>query len=295
MTLSSMTGFAREEGTWKDDHWAWELRSVNSKNLDIRARMPGAFEGLEADLRAMISKVIKRGSLQVGLHFHRGETATEISINRQAVNRLLTAMEDLRGEIEAAPVALEGLLGLKGVIDTKEIEEPGEEKEARLSELKASFARALEKLKDSRDREGAKLEPLLMEQVARIEVLSAEARQIAQTVPATLQAKLHKQLDELLSEASSVSEDRLAQEIAFLVTKSDIREEIDRLDAHCATARELLTSSQPVGRKLDFLTQEFNRESNTLCSKSPDVELTRIGLELKTVVDQFREQVQNIE
>ncbi|TNE57451.1 MAG: YicC family protein [Alphaproteobacteria bacterium] len=295
MTLSSMTGFAREEGAWKDDRWAWELRSVNSKNLDIRARMPGAFEGLEAELRSKIAKVIRRGSLQVGLHFHRGETATEISVNKQAVARLLVAMEELRGEVDAGPVSLEGLLGLKGVIDTKEAEEPDEEKQARLAELKASFARALEKLCDSRAQEGAKLEPLLSEQVARIETLTAQARKIAEAIPEALQTKLRKQLDELLKDGAPVSEDRLAQEIAFLVTKSDIREEIDRLDAHCATARELLGNPEPVGRKLDFLTQEFNRESNTLCSKSADVELTRIGLELKTVVDQFREQVQNIE
>lgn len=295
MTLSSMTGFARQDGAWEDDQWAWEIRSVNSKNLDIRVRVPGFLEGLEQDTRKMTSEAFKRGSLQINLHFQRGEVASEITINKAALGEILSVIEALKLEVEAGPPTLDGLLSLKGVIDTHEKEEGDTEKKGRLEALRGSLQDTLTELKASRDLEGERLTNILSDQVAQIESLTEEAHQIAKTLPRVLQTKLNKQLDELLEERPGLPEERIAQEIAFLVTKSDIREEIDRLRAHCTTAREFINETGPVGRKLDFLTQELNRESNTLCSKSADVELTRIGLDLKTVVDQMREQVQNIE
>jgi len=295
MALSSMTGFSRDEGEWGDYHWAWELRSVNARNLDIRIRVPSHMEGLESEVRKILSARFKRGSIQVNLHLKKHEGASEIAINPKALTEVLGAMEKLKLEIEAAPPTLDGILALRGVIDTREIEETDADKSKRIAALLQSFEGAADALAQARDQEGASLEKVLSANITMIDELTAEAATMAENIPSKLQERIKAQINELIEDRSNLSEERLAQEVAFLATKADIREEVDRLVAHVAAARDLLSSDGAVGRKLDFLTQEFNRESNTLCSKAADVELTRIGLELKTVVDQVREQVQNIE
>jgi uncharacterized protein (TIGR00255 family) len=295
MTLSSMTGFARQEGEWRNDQWAWELRSVNARNLDVRVRVPNQFDGLEQQVRKIVSAQFKRGSIQVNLQLSRSDTSAEIAINRKALGDILSAMEDLKLEVDASPPTLDGLMSLKGVIETREPEESDEDRLEQNGKLIQSLEEAVAALRSARDQEGFSLAEILSSQITEVESLTQQAVAMAAKLPKTLQTRLQKQLDELLEGRSSMPDERLAQEVAFLATKADVREEIDRLKAHCAAARELLNADEPVGRKLDFLTQEFNRESNTLCSKAADIELTRIGLELKTIVDQIREQVQNIE
>jgi uncharacterized protein (TIGR00255 family) len=295
MTLSSMTGFARQEGEWRNDQWAWELRSVNARNLDVRVRVPNQFDGLEQQVRKIVSAQFKRGSIQVNLQLSRSDTSAEIAINRKALGDILSAMEDLKLEVDASPPTLDGLMSLKGVIETREPEESDEDRLEQNGKLIQSLEEAVAALRSARDQEGFSLAEILSSQITEVESLTQQAAAMAAKLPKTLQTRLQKQLDELLEGRSSMPDERLAQEVAFLATKADVREEIDRLKAHCAAARELLNADEPVGRKLDFLTQEFNRESNTLCSKAADIELTRIGLELKTIVDQIREQVQNIE
>lgn len=295
MALSSMTGFSRDEGEWGDYHWAWELRSVNARNLDVRIRVPSHLDGLESEVRKIMSARFRRGSVQINLHLKKQEGASEIAINSKALAEVLGAMEKLKLEIDAAPATLDGILALRGVIDTREVEESDADKSERVAALLQSFEVAADALVSARDQEGTSLEKVLSANITAIDELTAQAATIAEAIPSKLQARIKAQIDELLEDRSGLSEERLAQEVAFLATKADVREEVDRLVAHVAAARDLLSSQGAVGRKLDFLTQEFNREANTLCSKAADVELTRIGLELKTVVDQVREQVQNIE
>lgn len=295
MSLSSMTGFGRSSGEWKDYHWAWEIRSVNSRNLDIRARIPSSMDGLEQEVRKRIAGAISRGSVQINFHFKKHGSASEIVVNQDALDQVLSLMAQLKDKVEATPASLDGILNVRGVIETSEPEESDDEKSERLKAVLASFDLAVTSLVEARHGEGVAMERVVAGQVTEIAKLTEQAAILAVTQPEALQKRLQGQIEDLLQDKTSLSEDRLAQEIAIIVTKADVREELDRLKAHCAAAQELLTKEGPVGRKLDFLTQEFNRESNTLCSKSTDVELTRIGLDLKTVVDQMREQVQNIE
>jgi uncharacterized protein (TIGR00255 family) len=295
MTLSSMTGFSRDEGEWGDYRWAWELRSVNARNLDIRIRVPSHLDGVEAQVRKLLSARFKRGSIQVGLHLKKHESGSEIAINPKALAEVLSAIDKLKLEVEAAPPTLDGILALRGVIDTREIEESQDDKAKRIAALISSFEKAADDLLSARDQEGANLEKVLSGQIDSIDQLTSEAAKLADEIPSKIQNRITSQIDELLKDRAGLSEERLAQEVAFLATKADIREELDRLVAHVEAAKDLFVSDEAVGRKLDCLTQEFNREANTLCSKAADVGLTRIGLELKAVVDQMREQVQNIE
>ena len=296
MPLNSMTGFARVEGASGAARWHWELRSVNGKGLDARFRLPFGLDRLDARLRAELARQLRRGNCQITLTMERSTEASPLRVNRDALRTVVEAVAELRRTMETAPPRPEGILALKGVLENAEDVEETEEERAALDEaLVASFAEAVSALARARAEEGAKLGTVLSGQIGLVEKLTADAAASPAATPEALKARIAAQVSELLGASPALAEDRLAQEAAILATKADIREELDRLIAHVAQARELLASDEPVGRRLDFLTQEFNREANTLCSKAADVSLTRIGLELKAVIDQFREQVQNVE
>ncbi len=291
-----MTGFARAQGGDAELHWAWEAKSVNGRNLDIRCRMPTGFEALEPVARGAVAEHCKRGNVSIQLTVSRGQQPARVRINRDALDQLLALVGELQGRVDAAPPRLDGLLAVRGIVELAEDEEQtDEQREARQARMSETLGRVLTGLRDVRLGEGARLADLVRTHLATIERLCAGAAATAAAQPAGLQARLRAQLDLLLGAGSGLFEERLAQEVALLVTKADVREELDRLAAHIDAARKLLAAGGAIGRKLDFLCQEFNREANTLCSKSADVELTGIGLELKAAIDQLREQVQNIE
>ncbi|GAK44681.1 conserved protein [Tepidicaulis marinus] len=296
MSLSSMTGFARVEGALDGARWHWELRSVNGKGLDLRLRLPSGFDALEPKLKAIAQSAMKRGNVQANLQLTRENAANVPRLNEDVLKGVLAAVSRLRDhQIYLSDSTAEGILSLKGVMEMGEAEETEEARAALEEALAASFAEAVKALASARDEEGAKLGALLEAQVKRIEELTGEAAASPAASAEAMRERLKRQVEELLGASPSLNEERLAQEAALLATKADVREELDRLGAHVEQARDLLASDEPVGRRLDFLTQEFNREANTLCSKAADVALTRIGLELKTVIDQLREQVQNVE
>ena len=271
------------------------MRAVNGRGLDIRMRLPAGFERLDPEVRRSAGKRLSRGSVQIGLQVSRDEGGTGVKVNEPVLEAVLALVERLKPRLEAAPPSLDGILSLRGVLETVEPEESTADLEAREKAMLASFEEALERLCASRAEEGARLETVLSGQIAQIEELARGADAFAQKIPEILRARLKEQVAELLGAGAPVAEERLAQELALLLTKADIREEIDRLVAHAAAARELLGKPGGIGRKLDFLVQEFNREANTLCSKAADLELTRIGLDLKAVIDQLKEQTQNLE
>lgn len=293
MGLSSMTGFARAEGETAGISWAWELKSVNGRSLDLRLRLPPGYDGLEPPLRAALGGRLRRGTISANLTVSRVAPPT-IRINRDILQRLMALIGELAAEVEAAPPRLDGLLGLRGVIETVE-DEPDDVVEARRAALVAAWDVALDRLAASRGEEGARLGATLSAQLAELAELVAAASATAAAQPEALRARLEQSLAALQDLAPGMPQERVAQELALLVSRADIREELDRLRAHIAQANELLAKGEGVGRQLDFLCQELNREANTLCSKSADIELTRIGLSLKVAVEQFREQVQNLE
>ncbi len=295
MPLTSMTGFGRVDGDNGTARWHWELRSVNGKGFDVRFRLPQGFEGMEPRLREEMARHMKRGNVQAALTLDRQRSGSALRVNEDALAVVIAAMQSLSERIELVPPRPEGVLALKGVLETADVEEVAEDQEGFEKLLIASFGEAAAALARARADEGAKLQTVLDEQVNTIERLTKEAAASPAASVEALRARLKAQVAELLVASPALSEDRLAQEAALLATKADVREEIDRLVAHVAQARELFAGSDPVGRRLDFLTQEFNREANTLCSKAADVALTRIGLELKAVIDQLREQIQNVE
>ena len=293
MTLSSMTGFARVDGEGAGISWVWELKSVNGRSLDLRLRLPPGYDGLEAPLRATLSGRVRRGSISANLTVNRVSPPT-IRINREMLGRVLTLIGELAGEVEAAPPRIDGLLGLRGIIETAE-DEPEDAIETRRAALTEAWGLALDGLVRARAEEGARLGAVLSAQLAELAELVATASACAAAQPEALRARLEQSLAALGDLVPGMPSDRVAQELALLVSRGDIREELDRLRAHIAQAGELLAKGEAVGRQLDFLCQELNREANTLCSKSADIELTRIGLSLKVAVEQFREQVQNLE
>jgi uncharacterized protein (TIGR00255 family) len=296
MPLTSMTGFARSDGENAAARWHWELRSVNGKGLDARFRLVAGFETMEAKLREELARHAKRGNIQISLTLERNRAAAPLRVNEEALNVVLAAITDLQQRIELMPPRPEGIMALKGVLEAAEAAVETDEERASLeAALTASFAEAAAALAKARGEEGRKLEAVLSGQVDEIERLTREAAASPSTSVEAMRARLKAQVAELLGASPALSEERLAQEAALIATKADVREEIDRLTAHVAQARELFAGKEPAGRRLDFLTQEFNREANTLCSKAADVSLTRIGLELKAVIDQLREQVQNVE
>jgi len=288
-----MTGFARAEGEADGISWVWELKSVNSRSLDLRLRVAPGFDALEPQLRAAIAQRVRRGNISATLSVNR-LTPPAIRINRATLAQLAALIGELQGEIEAAPPRLDGLLGLRGVIETVE-DEPDSVVEARRAAVLDGWALALDRLAAARGGEGARLAAILAEQRCELAALVEAAAGCAAAQPQAIRDRLETLLAELSGLAPTMPQERVAQELTMLVTRADIREELDRLRGHIAQAGELLERGEPVGRQLDFLCQELNREANTLCSKSAALELTRIGLALKAAIEQFREQVQNLE
>jgi uncharacterized protein (TIGR00255 family) len=295
MGFVSMTGFAESVGSHEGLRWRWEAKSVNGRALDMRLRTPPGYDGLEPPARMLASERFRRGSFQVSLTVEAQEMARGLRVDPAALAAAVKLSREVAAETGLAPARIDGLLALKGVIvqDESVMLDPLQRADRDAVILK-SLANAFDALARARGVEGAKLAALMTAQIDEIETLVAEAGALAAAQPAALKARLAAQLQELLANAP-VSEDRLAQEVALLAVKADVREELDRLKAHVQDARALLASGEAVGRKLDFLSQEFNREANTLCSKSTDIALTRTGLALKAVIDQFREQSQNVE
>ncbi|AYG58646.1 YicC family protein [Rhizobium jaguaris] len=295
MVLQSMTGFARREGTSGRSRWAWELRSVNGKGLDLRLRLPPGLERVETDVRKLITDKFSRGNLQVGLSLSVDESRVEAVVNQDALATVMALRGQLAGVIDPAPLRLDTLLAIRGLVEFKEAEESEEALASRDADIMAGLEAALVDLSDMRRREGQALGQILLGHVAVIETLTLTVERDPSRSPQEIAARLQTQVAMLLDGTSGLDRDRLHAEAALIATRADLREEIDRLKAHVAAARDLIAKGGPVGRKLDFLAQEFNRESNTICSKSNAAAVTAAGIELKVVIDQFREQVQNLE
>lgn len=296
MPITSMTGFARAEGGDGVLTWTWETRSVNAKGLDIRFRLAPGFERLDQAVRGRVQKRFKRGSLTVNLNVRSAEGVSAYRVNEVFLDSLLEMLPALKDRVpDVRPPSLDGLLGLRGVIEQAEGRLDDDAFQTVSTAMLKDLDAALGSLAAARAEEGQRLLAPLSDLLERIATLSGEAGRVAALQPDALRRKLEEQVALLVEDVPALPEERLAQEAALLMTKADVREELDRLVAHVASARELLTGDGAVGRRIDFLCQEFNREANTLCSKSQDVELTRIGLELKTAIEQFREQIQNIE
>ncbi len=288
-----MTGFARAEGETGGLSWVWEARSVNGRGLDVRCRLPSGLDRLDPTVRAETAKAMKRGNVSVTLSTSRAAGAAPFTVDRTVLDQVLMLQSELMGRVDRSPPRLEVLLQVPGVLDRGGPAEAIDEKVEKA--LLAGFSQALKGLAAARTEEGQRLAGVLLGQVEEIERLAAEAAASASLRPEAVKERLKAQIQELLDAVPTLPEERLAQELALMAAKGDIREELDRLAAHVGQARDMLKEGGAIGRRLDFLSQEFNRESNTLCSKSQDVALTRIGIQLKTVIDQFREQIQNVE
>ncbi|HET7850814.1 MAG TPA: YicC/YloC family endoribonuclease [Pseudolabrys sp.] len=295
MALSSMTGFARRHGAVGAYAWAWELKSVNAKGLDVRLRMPQGWDAVEAPVRARALAQLARGTVYASLTAERKGVASTVKINEPVLAAVIATVKNLTGRIEAAPPTLDGILALKGVVEV--IEEPEREEDRRAAEeaIVAGFAETLAALLAMREEEGAALGRVLAARLDEISALTARAEAAPGRKPEAIKARLAAQVAALLSASQRFDSDRLHQEAIMLAAKADIREELDRLTAHVAQSQRLIAEGGAIGRRLDFLAQELGRESNTLTAKANDVGLTNIGLELKAIVEQFREQVQNLE
>jgi uncharacterized protein (TIGR00255 family) len=295
MSIKSMTGFARADGAIGPVSWHWEVRSVNGRGLDVRLRLPPGYDVIEARVREAVAKRISRGSLTVNLNVKRSEGAAQIRLNEAALKQVLAAVDTLKAMADVAAPSAEALLGVKGVLEVVEPEESEAETQARNEAMLASLGSALDAMVRSRQAEGDRLKAVVLQQLGSIEKLVAIVEASPSRTPEAIRQRLKEQIARLLDTGVGLDEGRLYQEAAMLATRADVEEELKRLTAHIAGARDLVVSREPAGRRLDFLAQEFNREANTLCSKAGDPETTRAGLELKAVIDQMREQVQNIE
>jgi len=295
MTLKSMTGFARTDGTHEQTRWYWEIRSVNGRSLDLRLRLPSGMERLEAAVRAKCQERLVRGNCSISLGLKREAGRMEIRLNEAALSEASAAAQRAKDITGMEPARLDTLLGMRGVVEVAEPEESDEEREALATALLAGLSTGLEQLVEARIAEGERLQKVIETQLAAIDGLVSQASDVMRRQPDLMTARLRDQISRLDEAGASFEPERLQQEGLLLAAKADIQEELDRLVAHVAAARELIGSGQPAGRKLEFMAQEFNREANTTCSKAADIEISRIGLELKSVIDQLREQVQNIE
>jgi uncharacterized protein (TIGR00255 family) len=294
-----MTGYARAQGSDDRRHWVWEARSVNGRNLEIRCRVPQGFDRLENPARTAVAARVKRGNVSLTLTITSEQQSKPLRINRALLAELVTLVEEVRKGTGAAAPTADGLLRVRGVIEE---EDQGGESEEALSALDRGLSRTLDEmllaLVGARAAEGQALAAVIDRHIVEIDGLCERATERAGAQTGLLRTRFDGQLAELLERAPPLSEERFAQEVALLVGKADVREELDRLAAHIAQARTLMAEARPdnpVGRKFDFLCQEFNREANTLCSKSADIELTRIGIDLKGAIERMREQVQNVE
>ena len=295
MALSSMTGFARSHGTSGPYAFEWELKSVNAKGFDLRVRLPPGWDDLEAFAKKRAAEVLSRGTVYANLNVKRTNAVSTVRINEDVLGSIVKVAGVLAGKIDAVAPSIDGLLALKGVIELVEPESNEAEDKAAKVAAGAAFDQALLDLVEMRQREGVTLGQILSQRMEEIERLARKAEAAPGRKPDAIRTRLAEQIAALLETSDRFDPDRLNQEALLIAAKADIREELDRIASHVSQARDLISKGGPVGRRLDFLAQEFNREVNTCCSKSNDLELTNTGLEMKNVVEQFREQVQNLE
>ncbi|MGB0908552.1 MAG: YicC/YloC family endoribonuclease [Maricaulaceae bacterium] len=287
-TLSGMTGFARISGQYENHNWQWEVRSVNGKSLDVRMRLPNEFSDINGDVRKIFTKYFARGNLQLALDLVSSGAESTYVVNEDLFGVLSDFVEKQGGTPDAHK-----LLQVEGMVISTRSSVSDDEKEALKNAILDSADELANNLKSARDVEGRAVAPVMIGAVEKIEIYVAQAETLAAVKPEAILKRLQTSIAEL--KGQDLDADRLAQEVAVLAMKADVREELDRLKAHCDQARALLAQGSPIGRKLGFLAQEFHRETNTLCSKSSDIELTQIGLEMKSVIEQFREQAANVE
>lgn len=298
MTIHSMTGFAAAQGTTGAHSWSCELRSVNAKGLDLRLRIPEWLEGFEPFVRGELGKALARGNVSMTLRINRNEDAgADLTINEAMLATVLSSMAKIEAAakvagVDLAPSTSAEILSQRGVLEQGNT---ADDPAPIVAALKGAFAAILTDFVNMRASEGAALKAVLLDQLDEIDTLQSRAADLAEARKPQMAETLRNNLARVLDNADKADEARVAQELALLAVKADVTEEIDRLKAHVSAARDLLAKGGAVGRKLDFLMQEFNREANTLCSKAQNSDLTAIGLDLKSVIDQMREQVQNIE
>ena len=296
MAISSMTGFARGDGSAEGLAWVWEARSVNGRGLDVRLRLPPGMDGIEPLVREAVSRRFTRGNISVSLTSERLNGASSVRLNEAVLGDVLKAaarVSELTGGTRPDTAAL---LAMKGVLESGDagLDDP-DSRAIRDKALIASFEITAGKLVEARRSEGARLKSVIVEQIATIEQLSKHVRASPSRTAEAIRQRLKEQIGRILDSSNGFDPERLHQEAVLAASRADVEEELARLDAHVAAARDILEESGSVGRKLDFLAQEFNREANTLCSKANAVDITRLGLTLKSTIDQLREQVQNIE
>ncbi|MDA4846959.1 YicC/YloC family endoribonuclease [Hoeflea poritis] len=295
MTLQSMTGYAHQDGNLGALRWTWELRSVNGRGLDTRVRVPAGYERLEQDIKKRLSTAFRRGSIQVTLSAVRETKQIEAVVNQDVLDAALALAKRLGDEIDAEPPRIDGILNIRGVLEFNEPVPDDRTVTAEHAAILESLDGAIAALAAMRQAEGEKIGSFIKSQIDGIETLARKADEDPSTEPGSIAERLGMQVRMLLETGVELDEDRLHMEAAILAAKADIREEIDRLFTHVAACRALVEEGGAVGRRLDFLAQEFNRESNTICSKSNASSVTAVGLELKVLIDQFREQIQNLE
>ncbi len=295
MGLTSMTGFARADGAYGAYGWHWEVKSVNGKSLDVRCRMPHGMDNIEQMARKLAANYFRRGNFQIGLQMSREAGDSRYHINETILASIMQAAEKASRQYKLDPPKIGELLALRGVLELVEDTDDDEVIKARDKAIMQSLDEAFTSLNEMRCSEGAHMQTVMQGHLDRIEQLTIEARDCPSRAPQAIEARFAELVSRLLERSDDLDRDRLHAEAIIIATRADVQEELDRLFAHIAAARELVQSDEPVGRKFDFLAQEFNREANTLCSKASDGELSRIGLDMKTTIDQLREQVQNIE
>jgi uncharacterized protein (TIGR00255 family) len=295
MALSSMTGFARGHGVSGSYGWAWELKSVNAKGLDLRLRLPPGWDAVEAAARSIGAQLLARGTVYGTLNVQRQGVAPVVRVNESVLAAVLATIKGLTGRVQAAEPRLDGILSLKGVIEVLDEDESEDERRAAEQAVIAGFQATATELVGMRRHEGETLAQILDQRIKQIAALVARAEAAPGRRPEAIKARIAEQVATLLEASQRFDPDRLHQEAILMASKADVREELDRLASHVGQVERLIAEGGAIGRRLDFLAQELNREANTLCSKSNDVELTNIGVELKSVVEQFREQVQNLE
>jgi uncharacterized protein (TIGR00255 family) len=295
MALSSMTGFARGHGESSGYAWAWEIKSVNAKGLDVRLRLPAGWDAVEAPVRTKTGEALARGTVYANLNVERHGRSPVVRLNEDVLNAVLGTAKALAGRIDADRPRLDGILAIKGVVEVVDAQEDEDERRAAEAAVISSFGTVLSGLIENRRREGDALGRILSARLDEIAGLITRAEAAAARRPDAVRQRIADQVAALLESSDRFDPDRLHQEAVLIAARADVREELDRLAAHVEQAQTMVKKGGAVGRRLDFLAQEFNRESNTLCAKANDLELTNIGLELKGVVEQFREQVQNLE
>jgi uncharacterized protein (TIGR00255 family) len=294
MALSSMTGFARTSFEVDGSRFSWEAKSVNARGLDIRLRLPSDLDHLEAEIRTCIRETIPRGNCFFTLAREGDSERSRLVVNKEALALVVATARRLAAEEGIAMPTADGLLAIPGVLQEGGALAEGETAERRDAAVVAGLRASIDALLRTRHEEGARLENLVRLQIERIESMVAEAEQVSSSAPEALKGRIREQVAVLMADPAGLNPDRLHQEAVLAATRADVREELDRLRSHITAARELMNSRDGAGRRLEFLAQEFNREANTLCSKAFDHRLTKIGLELKAIIDQLREQVQNL-